>query len=237
MKRFALTLTSARWIREQDICVARMRIRAFSIITAILAFPLQASSASTAASPPLPPPRPAEAPSHPAPNDLAPAEQTERAPPSTKPAWIVSAPPESNLSRSRFLRLSTRNVPSRRPCGSRPSNCHRGGERRSAYPKSRRFPVSSVNGSAIGCATSSLRSLPASSRSNSSRFTRDRVTNAATATAQRSARSAECACTGRRAARATASPQAVSRGWLSLSRTATENPTLTCHLQNCWPAI
>jgi hypothetical protein len=58
-----------------------MRIRAFFIITALLAFPLQASSASTAASPPLPPPpRPAEAPSHPAPNDLAPAEQTKRAP-------------------------------------------------------------------------------------------------------------------------------------------------------------
>jgi hypothetical protein len=54
-----------------------MRIRAFFMITALLAFPLQASSASTAASPPLPPPsRPAEAPSHPAPNDLALAEQT-----------------------------------------------------------------------------------------------------------------------------------------------------------------
>src|ERR1700720_2522127 len=36
--------------------------RFFHIITALLAFPLQASSASTAASPPLlPPPRPAEA--------------------------------------------------------------------------------------------------------------------------------------------------------------------------------
>src|SRR6202047_4611361 len=52
----------------------------FFIIAALLAFPLQVSS-STAASPPLlPPPRPAEAPSHPAPNDLAPAEQTKRAP-------------------------------------------------------------------------------------------------------------------------------------------------------------
>ena len=59
---------------------ARMRIRAFFMITALLACPLQASSASTAASPPLPPPRPAEAPSHPAPNALAPAEQTTRAP-------------------------------------------------------------------------------------------------------------------------------------------------------------
>ena len=58
-----------------------MRIRAFFIITALLAFPLQASGASTAASPPLPPPpRPAEAPSYPAPNALAPAEQTKRAP-------------------------------------------------------------------------------------------------------------------------------------------------------------
>jgi len=52
----------------------------FFIITALLAFPLHASSASTAASPPLPPPRPAEAPSHPAPNDVAPAEQTKSAP-------------------------------------------------------------------------------------------------------------------------------------------------------------
>ncbi len=59
---------------------AHMRIRAFFMITALLAFPLQASSASTAASPPLPPPRPTEAPSHPAPNALAPAEQTTRAP-------------------------------------------------------------------------------------------------------------------------------------------------------------
>src|SRR6202023_1761330 len=58
-----------------------MRIRAFFPIPALPAFPLQASSASTAASPPLPPPpRPAEAPSHPAPNALAPAEQTTRAP-------------------------------------------------------------------------------------------------------------------------------------------------------------
>src|ERR1700726_3763089 len=52
-----------------------MRIRAFFMITALLAFPLQASSASTAASPRLPPSRPAEAPSHPAPNALAPAEE------------------------------------------------------------------------------------------------------------------------------------------------------------------
>ncbi len=57
-----------------------MHVRAFFIITALLAFPLQASSASTAASPPLPPPRPADATSHPAPNDIAPAEQAKRAP-------------------------------------------------------------------------------------------------------------------------------------------------------------
>jgi hypothetical protein len=84
MKRLLeeFALTGARWIKElpQDACVARMRIRAFFIITAILAFPLQASSASPAASPPLPPPRPAEAPSHPVPNDLAPAEQTKPTP-------------------------------------------------------------------------------------------------------------------------------------------------------------
>src|SRR5580704_5542511 len=81
MKRLLeeFALISARRIRELP--QARMRIRAFFIITALLAFPLQASSASTAASPPLPPPpRPAEAPSHPAPNDLALAEQTKRAP-------------------------------------------------------------------------------------------------------------------------------------------------------------
>src|ERR1700730_1135564 len=84
MKRLLeeFALIRARWIRElpQGTCVARMRIRAFFKITAILTFPLQASCASTAAPPPLPPPRPAEAPSHPAPNDLAPAEQTKRAP-------------------------------------------------------------------------------------------------------------------------------------------------------------
>jgi len=80
LEEFAPTI--ARWIRElpQGACVARVRICALLIITAILAFQLQASSASTAASPPLPPPRPAEAPSHPAPNDLAPAEQTKPTP-------------------------------------------------------------------------------------------------------------------------------------------------------------
>src|SRR5437870_3986996 len=79
-KEFAPTIV--RWIRElpQGACVARMRICALFIITAILAFQLQASSASTAASPPLPPPRPAEGPSHPAPNDLARAVQTKPAP-------------------------------------------------------------------------------------------------------------------------------------------------------------
>ena len=185
-----------------------MRIRAFFIITALLAFPLQASRAPTAASPhchlrarPRCPPIPLQTPSR---RRNRPSGRQ----PSTRPAWIVSAPPESNLSRSRFLRLSTRNVPSRRPCGSRPSNCHRGGERRSAYPKSRRFPVSSANGSAIGCAISSLRSLPASSRSNSSRFTRDRVTNAAIATAQRPARSARTRPVWRRTSPASSSRMA-----------------------------
>ena len=82
MKRLLeeFALISARWIRDlpQGTCVARMPIRACFIITAIFAFPLQASSASNAA--PLPPPRPAEAPSHPAPTDLAPAEQAKPAP-------------------------------------------------------------------------------------------------------------------------------------------------------------
>src|SRR5437868_2340699 len=62
----------------QSACFAHKLFRAFLIITTVLAFQLQASSAPTAASPPLPPPRPAEAPSHPAPNALAPAEQTAR---------------------------------------------------------------------------------------------------------------------------------------------------------------
>ena len=53
LEEFAPTI--ARWIRElpQGACVARMRICALFIITAIPAFQLQASSASTAASPPF----------------------------------------------------------------------------------------------------------------------------------------------------------------------------------------
>jgi hypothetical protein len=77
LEEFALI--GARWIRGLPPGIAHSRIRAF-LITAIFAFPLQAYCASTAASPPLPPPRPAEATSHPAPNDLAPAEQTKREP-------------------------------------------------------------------------------------------------------------------------------------------------------------
>jgi hypothetical protein len=46
----------------------------------VLAFPLQASSAPIAESPALPRPRPAEAPSHPAPYDTAPEEQIKRVP-------------------------------------------------------------------------------------------------------------------------------------------------------------
>jgi hypothetical protein len=73
-------LIGIRWIKElpQRACVANMRIPVF-IITAVLAFPPQASSAPIAESPPLPPPRPAEATFHPAQN-VAPAEQTKRAP-------------------------------------------------------------------------------------------------------------------------------------------------------------
>ncbi len=71
-----------RWIRElpQRGCVAHMRIRAFLIIAAMLAVPPQASGTPTDESPPLPRPRPAEAPSHPAPHDTAPAEQAEAEP-------------------------------------------------------------------------------------------------------------------------------------------------------------
>jgi hypothetical protein len=47
----------------------------------VLAFPLQAFSAPIAESPPLPRPRPAEAPSHPAPYDAAPAEEAKPEPP------------------------------------------------------------------------------------------------------------------------------------------------------------
>ena len=47
----------------------------------MLAFPLQAFSAPIAESPPLPRPRPAEAPSHPAPYDAAPAEEAKPEPP------------------------------------------------------------------------------------------------------------------------------------------------------------
>ena len=84
MKRLLeeFALTSTRWIEglPQSARVAHKLFRAFLIITTVLAFPLQAFSAPIAESPPLPRPRPAEAPSHPAPNDLAPAEQTKRAP-------------------------------------------------------------------------------------------------------------------------------------------------------------
>jgi hypothetical protein len=71
-----------RWIREllQRGCVGHMRIRAFLIIAAVLAFPPRASSASTGEFPPLPRPRPAEAPSHLAPYDAAPAEQAKPEP-------------------------------------------------------------------------------------------------------------------------------------------------------------
>jgi hypothetical protein len=54
-----------------------MRICAFLTIAAVLAFPLQASGAPIAESPPMPRPRPAEAPSHPAPYDTAPAEEAK----------------------------------------------------------------------------------------------------------------------------------------------------------------
>jgi hypothetical protein len=64
------------------------------------------------------------------------------------------------------------------------------------------------NGSAIGCATSSLPSLPASSRSNSSRFAPGRVTNAATATAPRPARSARTRPVSRPMSRASSSRMA-----------------------------
>jgi hypothetical protein len=84
MKRLLdeFALTSARWIRElpQSACVAHKPFRAFFIITTVLAFQLRALSAPIAETPPLQPPRPADATSRPAPNDIAPAEQAKPAP-------------------------------------------------------------------------------------------------------------------------------------------------------------
>ena len=70
------------WIPEvpQRACLAPMRSRVFLIIAGVLAFPPQASSAPIERSPPLPHPHPAEAPSHPAPYDAAPAEQAKPEP-------------------------------------------------------------------------------------------------------------------------------------------------------------
>jgi hypothetical protein len=67
-------------LTEQRACVAHMRIRAFLIITAVLAFQLRASSAPIAESLPLPPPRPAVAPSPPALNNIATAKQAKPTP-------------------------------------------------------------------------------------------------------------------------------------------------------------
>jgi hypothetical protein len=67
-------------LTEQRTRVAHTRIRVFLIITAVLAFQLRASSVPIAESLPLPPPRPAEVPSHPASNDITPAEQAMPAP-------------------------------------------------------------------------------------------------------------------------------------------------------------
>ena len=131
-----------------------------------------------------------------------------RKPSSIRPAWIVLAPPESNSRRSSFRRPPNRDARSRHPCGSRPSYWRRGGERRSACLMSRRFPAGSVNGSAICYAISSLRSLPARSRSNSSPFAQGRVMNAATATAPRMARSARTRPVSRSTSRASSSPMA-----------------------------
>jgi hypothetical protein len=71
-----------RWIRDlpQRACVAHMRLRAFLIFAAVLAFPPQASSAPIDESPPLPSSPPAEATSHPAPYDAPPAEQVKPEP-------------------------------------------------------------------------------------------------------------------------------------------------------------
>ena len=71
-----------RGIRDlpQRACVAHMRLRAFLIFAAVLAFPPQAPSAPIDESPPLPSSPPAEAPSHPAPYDAPPAEQVKPEP-------------------------------------------------------------------------------------------------------------------------------------------------------------
>ncbi len=73
-----------RWIREvpHRAGVAHVRSRAFLIIAGVLVFPPQASSApiDQSSSSSLPRPRPADAPSHPAPYDAAPAEQAKPEP-------------------------------------------------------------------------------------------------------------------------------------------------------------
>jgi Extensin-like protein C-terminus len=167
-----------------------MRIRPFFIITALLAFPLQASSASTAASPPLPPPRPADAPSHPAPYDAAPVEQAKpeptidqacldrlsaagiefeqvTLPPAVNPECAIATP----------VRLKAVKLPPRWRTSIRlseePTLSCQFGERFGHWLRDLVAPL--IAGELVA---------------NSSRFTRDRVTNAATATAQRPARSA-----------------------------------------------
>jgi hypothetical protein len=198
-----------RWIPEvpQRACVAPMRSRAFLIIAGVLAFPPQASSAPIERSPPLPHPHPAEAPSHPAPNDAAPAEQAKPEPaidqacldrlgaagiefeavalPAAKPGCAIETPV-----RLKAVKLAPQWITSIR------------------LPDEPTFPAVSVNGSVIGCATSSLPSLPASSRSNSSRFAPGRVTNAATAIAPRPARSARTRPVSRPMSRASSSRMA-----------------------------
>jgi hypothetical protein len=64
----------------QRACVAHMRSHAFLIIAGVFALPPHASNAPIDQSPPLSCPRPAEAPSHLAPHDAAPAEQAKPEP-------------------------------------------------------------------------------------------------------------------------------------------------------------
>jgi len=137
----------------------------------------------------LPPPRPTEQPLHPTPQDNAPAEQSKPNPAIdqacldrlgdaliTFEAVTLPLPANPRCAIETPVRLkavmsSTGRGPILLPDGPTVS-CHL------------------VKGSAIGCAISSLLSFLGSSRSNSSRFAQGRGTNAAIATAPRTARSA-----------------------------------------------
>jgi hypothetical protein len=117
----------------QRIYVANMRILVF-VITAMLVVLTQASSAPITESPPLPPPRPSELPTHPAPNDIGLQEQAKPAstidqacldrlgaagiafevvtiPPATNPACIIETPVRLKAVKLMFQSRTSINLP------------------------------------------------------------------------------------------------------------------------------